>query len=156
MVTYHRIGVAVEFNRHDQAVLARAAALARTQGETELIVLHVVEGVGAQYFGPETAGAESESDRTRMEKLVEHLRGQGLRASGELGYGEPPAELIRLAQEKQLDLLVLGTHGHRFLADLALGETVSPVLHRLTIPVLVVPTGAAGSDGAISTTAIRP
>ena len=31
------------------------------------------------------------------------------------------------------------THGHRFLADLALGQTVTPVLHRLNIPVLVVP-----------------
>ena len=32
-------------NRHDQVVLTRAAALARTQGDTELLVLHVVEGV---------------------------------------------------------------------------------------------------------------
>ena len=38
----------------------------------------------------------------------------------------------------------MGTHGHRLLADMALGQTVSPVLHRLTIPILVVPTRGKG------------
>ena len=39
----------------------------------------------------------------------------------------------------------MGAHGHRFLADLALGQTVAPVLHRLPIPVLVVPKKEAES-----------
>jgi manganese transport protein len=74
-----------------------------------------------------------------MARLVAYLRDAGLEAEGALGYGTPPAELMRLAAEKGLDLLVVGTHGHRLLADLALGETVSPLLHRSAIPVLVVP-----------------
>jgi manganese transport protein len=74
---------------------------------------------------------------------VEHLRKTGLHAEGVLGYGDPPEELVRLAIEQGLDLLVLGTHGHRFFADLALGTTVAPVLHRLPIPVLVVPGGTS-------------
>jgi manganese transport protein len=148
-VAYHRIGVAVEFNRHDQVVLSRAAALARMHPEAEMVVLHVVEGVGAEFFGAETANAESQIDRTRMAQLIDHLRGQDLRASGTLGFGDPPGELVRLANELRLDLLVLGTHGHRFFADLALGQTVAPVLHKLTIPVLVVPNGAAGSSDSI-------
>src|SRR5205807_5863639 len=82
---------------------------------------------------------ESRKDRLRMAELVEHLRAQGLPVKGTLGYGSPPEELVRIAQEQRLDFLVLGAHGHRFLADLALGQTVAPVLHRLTIPVLVVP-----------------
>jgi manganese transport protein len=141
-VTYGRIGVAIEFGKHDPAILARAAALVREQPDAELVVLHIVEGVGADYYGVETAGIESQADRSRMEELVEHLRRQGLRVSGALGFGTPAEELIRLVTEQRLDLLVVGTHGHRFLADLALGATVAPVLHRLTIPVLVVPTGA--------------
>jgi manganese transport protein len=140
-VRYRRIGVAVEFEGGDDTVLVQAAAIARSHA-AELIVVHVVEGLGAAYYGPGTDDRESRADRTRMEKLVEHLRRQGLRAGGVLGYGHPAEELVRIAKEQQLDLLVLGTHGHRFLADLALGQTVSPVLHRLSIPVLVVPTRA--------------
>jgi manganese transport protein len=137
-VSYRRIGVAVEFTPADEAVLAQAAALARWHG-SDLVAVHVVEGTAASFHGPESDDQESRGDRWRMAQLVGHLRSDGLRAEGVLGYGSPPQEIVRLSRERQLDLLVVGTHGHRFLADLALGETVSPVLHRLSIPVLVVP-----------------
>jgi len=113
--------------------------------QARLFPIHVVEGPGAAYYGPETADLESRTDRQAMAELLKYLREDGLEAEGLLGFGAPPKELVRLARGHQLDLLVLGTHGHRFLADLALGQTVSPVLHRLAIPVLVVPTGKEGS-----------
>jgi manganese transport protein len=138
-IRYGRIGVAVEFTGADDEVLAQAAALARAQG-AEVIVVHVVEGTGADLHGPQTDDRESRADRERMAVLLEHLRTGGLRARGALGYGVPAEQLARLAKEGEFDLLVLGTHGHRFLADMALGQTVAPLLHRLTIPVLVVPT----------------
>jgi manganese transport protein len=137
-VTYRRLGVAVEFEGADDAVLAQAAAVARSHGAT-LTVIHVVEGIGAAFHGPETDDAESREDRRQMAQLVNYLRSKELEAEGVLGYGSPVEELVRIATERRLDLLVLGTHGHRFLADLALGQTVSPLLHRLSIPVLVVP-----------------
>jgi manganese transport protein len=141
-VRYRRIGVAVEFTPGDGPVLAHAAQLARAH-EAPLVLIHVVEGTGAVVFGSETADQESRQDREAMTGLVEHLRHSGLHAEGALGYGDPPEELVRVAIEQGLDLLVLGTHGHRFFADLALGTTVAPVLHRLPIPVLVVPASAS-------------
>ncbi len=139
-VKYHRIGVAVEFTPADRAVLTQAAALARANAAL-LVLIHVVEGTGADFYGPATDDQESRSDRANLAALVEYLRREGLPAEGHLGYGDPATELVRLANEQKLDLLVLGTHGHRLLGDLALGQTVSPVVHRLTIPVLVVPSG---------------
>ncbi len=138
-VRYHRIGVAVEFAGADDAVLAQAAAVARTH-QAPLLLIHVVEGLVADFYGAAGDDQESRADRLRMGELVKHIQGEGLRAEGVLGYGEPAGELVRIAKERQLDFLVLGTHGHRFFADLALGQTVSPVLHRLQIPILVVPT----------------
>jgi manganese transport protein len=139
-VRYSRIGVAVEFDgADDDEVLAQAAALARSH-HAEMVVVHVVEGPGAQTHGPETDDRESRDDRQRMAVLLEHLSTGGLHARGALGYGVPAEQLARLAKENEFDLLVLGSHGHRFLADMALGQTVAPLLHRLTIPVLVVPT----------------
>ena len=140
-VRYHRIGVAVEFTGSDSAVLTQAATMARLH-QAPLLLIHVVEGPVADYYGPATDDQESRADRRRMGELVKHLHVEGLTAEGALGYGEPAPELVRIAREQQLDFLVLGTHGHRFFADLALGQTVSPVLHRLQIPILVVPTGA--------------
>jgi manganese transport protein len=140
-VRYRRIGVAVEWQPSDNLVLAQAAHLARVHA-AEVVAVHVVEGFGADFHGPQADDLESRKDRGRMSELVERLRHEGLQAEGALGYGQPPEELVRIAREQRLDLLVLGTHGHRLVADLVLGRTVSPVLHRLTIPVLVVPTRA--------------
>lgn len=138
---YRRIGVAVEFVPGDEGVLTQAAALARANG-AEVVLLHVVEGAGADVYGPAADDAESRSDRARLAELVAHLRRGGLAAAGDLGYGEPAKELLRMVRERGLDLLVLGTHGHRLLSDLALGQTVSPLLHRTPVPILVVPTVA--------------
>jgi manganese transport protein len=137
-VGFNRIGVAVELKGTDSAVLAQAAALARAHGAL-LVALHVVEGTAADLLGPEADDQESRSDRRRMRELLDHLHRDGLEARGVLGYGTPADEITRIVQAEQLDLLVTGTHGHGFLADLALGRTVSPLLHRLSIPVLVVP-----------------
>jgi manganese transport protein len=120
--------------------LAQAAALAR-RNEAPLLLIHVVEGTGADFYGPETADRESRQDLEALRGLVAHLRQAGLSAEGVLGYGTPADELVRLVKERGLDLLVLGAHGHRFVGDLVLGQTVAPVLHRLAIPVLVVPQG---------------
>jgi manganese transport protein len=142
-VQYRHIGVAVEFADADQAVLGQALALARTHG-AEVVAVHVVEGTGAAFYGPSADDQESRKDRSRMIELVQHLRQGGLPVRGVLGYGTPAEELIRIAREEKLDLLVMGGHGHRFWADLALGRTVSPVLHRLGIPILVVPNRPSG------------
>ncbi len=137
-VHFRRIGAAVELEGTDDAVLAQAAALAQLHGAS-LTAIHVVEGPTADLLREAADDRESRSDRERMAALVEYLRGEGFVSEGSLGYGNPVDELVRIVKEKEIDLLVLGGHGHRWLADLALGSTVSPVLHRLTIPVLVVP-----------------
>jgi manganese transport protein len=142
-VVYQRIGVAVEFADADTAVLERAAALARNDN-AQLILVHVVEGPVAAFYGQETFDQESRTDRRSMADLVEHLRREGLDVRGVLGFGDPVEELGRLASEQSMDLLVMGTHGHRFFADLALGQTVAPLLHQLAIPILVVPNVAKG------------
>jgi manganese transport protein len=146
-IAYRRIGVAVELEGTDDAVVTQAAALARAHG-ADLIAVHVVEGAGAAFHGPVAADLETRDDRRILTELTEHLRADGLNALGILGFGETVEELVRIVREQKLDLLVVGSHGHRFLADLALGQTVAPMLHRLTIPVLVVPNRPAAERGA--------
>ena len=56
----------------------------------------------------------------------------------ELGYGEPVREITKRIQEKGCDLVAMGTHGHRGMADLFLGSTASPVQHSVDVPVLLL------------------
>jgi manganese transport protein len=52
--------------------------------------------------------------------------------------GDPANELIRLAEERNVDLIAMSTHGHRFFNDLLRGTTVNKVRHVVRIPVLLL------------------
>jgi len=52
--------------------------------------------------------------------------------------GNPVEEILRYSEEKNCDLIVMGTHGHGTLADAMMGSTARRVLRRSPKPVLVV------------------
>jgi nucleotide-binding universal stress UspA family protein len=52
--------------------------------------------------------------------------------------GNPVEEILKYSEEKNCDLIVMGTHGHGTLADAMMGSTARRVLRRARKPVLVV------------------
>ncbi len=52
--------------------------------------------------------------------------------------GNPVAEILKYSEEKNCDLIVMGTHGQGTLADAMMGSTARRVLRRSPKPVLVV------------------
>ena len=52
--------------------------------------------------------------------------------------GNPVEEIIKSAEERNCDLVVMGTHGQGTLADVMLGSTARRVIRRSKMPVLVV------------------
>ena len=52
--------------------------------------------------------------------------------------GNPVEEIIKNAEERNCDLIVMGTHGQGTLADAMLGSTARRVIRRSKMPVLVV------------------
>jgi nucleotide-binding universal stress UspA family protein len=52
--------------------------------------------------------------------------------------GNPVEQILKQAEEKNCDLIVMGTHGHGTLADVMMGSTARRVLRRSKKPVLVV------------------
>ena len=53
-------------------------------------------------------------------------------------YGNPVNEILKTAEEKGCDLIVMGTHGQGGLADALLGSTARRVVRRANVPVLTV------------------
>ncbi len=137
-----RIGVALEARSTDSTMLAQALALAQFH-QAELLIIHVVEGVGGQWYGQQTGDLESREDHRYMTDLLEKLKATTKdtpikNISAVLGYGGVASELVRISQEQKLDLLVVGGHGHRGLADILHGQTIPTVRHGLKIPVFAV------------------
>ncbi len=52
--------------------------------------------------------------------------------------GNPVEEILKYSEEKNCDLIVMGTHGQGTLADVMMGSTARRVLRRSPRPVLVV------------------
>jgi nucleotide-binding universal stress UspA family protein len=55
-----------------------------------------------------------------------------------LALGDPATELIRTAQEQDVDLVAMSTHGHRFIGDVLHGATADRVRHLVKVPVLML------------------
>jgi len=136
---YRRILVAIEHSAADRAILEHVRQLAMEVG-SELHLVHVADGWAARNFDQLQLreSEEMKDDRDYLAKLATDLSAQGLKVSTELAMGDPADELIRLAQERGVDLLAMSTHGHRFLNDLVRGTTVNRVRHLVKIPVLLV------------------
>jgi nucleotide-binding universal stress UspA family protein len=53
--------------------------------------------------------------------------------------GHPVEEILKIAEQEECDLLVLGTHGKGFLKQTFLGSVARTVLDRVRKPVLTIP-----------------
>ena len=136
---YQHILIPLENSATDQAVLDQVRPLVRLTA-AKLLLLHVADGWVARNFH-QLKLAESEemkTDRAYLEEVAAQLRGEGLLVEIVLALGNPPAEIVKVAEAEHCDLIAMAGHGHRFFADLFHGSTITEVRHRTTIPILVV------------------
>ena len=136
---YRSILVAVENSPADRTILTHVRELASLTG-AELLLVHVADGWAARNFDQLKLreSEEMKADRAYLERLAAELTAASLKVTTELAMGDPATELIRLVEERKVDLIAMSTHGHRFLNDLIRGTTVSKVRHMVRIPVLLL------------------
>jgi nucleotide-binding universal stress UspA family protein len=136
---YKRILVALENSKADQSLLPHVSELA-TLLHSELLLIHVADGwVARNYDQLKLADSdEMKADRQYLESHADGLRARGLQARVHLALGNPPTEILKAAVQEQCDLIAMTTHGHRFLADLIHGSTITAVRHKSHIPILLV------------------
>ena len=136
---YRRILVALENSAADQTIITHVSQLARLTG-AELLLVHVADGWVARNFDQLRLreSEEMKADRIYLEQVKQDLTGQGFTVQAELAMGDPATQLIRVAETKDVDLIAMSTHGHRFLADVLHGTTADRVRHLVKIPVLLL------------------
>lgn len=72
------------------------------------------------------------------EEAAARLSAEGLRATPRVVEGDPAAELLRIAEHDQADLIVVGTHGRTGLRRLLAGSVARNVMLHAPCSVLVV------------------
>ena len=127
-----------------KAALAKAVELAKATGDGLAIVfgyeppsMRAGGPVGYQRDAIEALGRE------RMAEAMASLEGSGITAET-IEVEELPADaLIDVAEQRSASMIVIGTRGESPVVGAILGSTAYKLLHRTTVPVLVVPAPAA-------------
>lgn len=141
MSTYQHVLVAVDFSKDNQAVVERAMEIAQ-RNTAKLTLLHIVEYASIAYSGDLIMPEEVMVDKELMQQADNQLRALKdtlnlPQVDTAVEIGSPKHEIVRVAEEREADLIVIGSHGrHGF--QLLLGSTANGVLHLAKCDVLAV------------------
>ena len=141
-----KIAVGIDFTKVDDQVVETAVNLARLTG-AELHVLHMWAPIPAYvgyeayaYPGEDERQEELEEEKRRLREVVSGIEAGGVQARAFMREGTSAEGLLELAEENQVDLLVIGTHSRRLLERALVGSTTDRIIRKSHLPTLVVPT----------------
>jgi nucleotide-binding universal stress UspA family protein len=126
--------------------LPYATAIARAT-KAKIICVHIVEPVvpTVGYTGlaePLPIADVSEqlehSAERELPKLAAAEGTEGVEIEEVIAHGDPAAEIVRVAEERGVDLIVISSHGRTGLGRIIFGSTAEAVVRHAGCPVLVV------------------
>jgi len=135
-ISYKRIGIAVDFSKNDRNTI-RHALIQGGKG-AHYYLIHVVETAAARYLGNDVMDHETQSDAANLEKYRANLEDLGYDSTPFIGFGSTGKAIADISNKNEMELLVMGAHGHKGLKDLIFGTTVDSVRHKVNIPVLII------------------
>lgn len=121
----------------DSAIVSQALSLAKSV-KAKLTLVHVVDSAPVNFHSGDAYDKHTRDDEQYLAEIADEIRSSEIVVEIALIYGNPSHELVRFSETHDVDMMVMGSHGHRLIGDLLWGQTVSPVRHRVDIPVLVV------------------
>lgn len=142
MDNYKHILLAADYSEHGNLVAQRAKDLAQ-QYQAKLSIIHVVDNlpIADAAYGPvipldvDFTDELLEAAKTRLTEIADRL---GIEERNRwLEIGSPTLEVVRIAEQEHVDLIVVGSHGRHGLA-LLLGSTANSILHHAQCDVLAV------------------
>ncbi|HEY5101904.1 MAG TPA: universal stress protein [Steroidobacteraceae bacterium] len=147
MSVYRRILVIVDLTEDSLAIGQRAQQIAASV-DAEVEFLHVVEFVPLEPVGESTLvptvqleNQLAERARQNLAALAAELKMPNARCQVEVGIAK--ADVVRIARERSIDLIVLGSRERHGLSILV-NYTEDTVLHAAPCDVLAVRVGSPG------------
>lgn len=135
-----------DFSECGNSALVSATSLAR-KFNASIICLHVIEPIvpTVGYSGMTeplpiadiTEQLEDSAER-ELPKLAECDECSGLEIEEVIVHGDAAAEIVRVAKERSVDLIVIASHGRTGLGRILFGSTAEAVVRHAACPVLVV------------------
>jgi nucleotide-binding universal stress UspA family protein len=101
--------------------------------------MHVID-LGVAFKAPDAGLSidifrrSGEQSLARLGRELSSIRVETILCEGT----DPAAQILQAAQDRSIDLLVIGTRGHKGLARLVLGSTAEELIHQATCPILAI------------------
>jgi len=142
MSGYQHILLAVDYSEHDDYVAQKAKSLASIY-QAKLSIIHVLDNIpmpDTNYgtvipLNQDSSDELLEAEKAKLMQLGDQLA-VGL-ANRWMLWGVPKQEIIHVAEQEKVDLIVVGSHGRHGLA-LLLGSTANSVLHHAKCDVMAI------------------
>ena len=144
-VDLRTILLATDFSSNSSRAVAEAIQWA-SEWSAKLILFHAVEEVPPKAMGRVDLFPEYNRyfekqlvvARETIQKQVSSAVNKNFEISSEVRHGNPKEQILRVAEEKNADLIVMGTKGITNTASVW-GSTISAVLRDGRFPVLALP-----------------
>lgn len=143
MSSYKNILIAIDLTESAELVVRKAQELALSSSTT-MTVIHAIDYIPYMGFGENALITPTytipndeliNNARQPIEQLLKKLNLEHLKVVYE--FGNAANEIVNYANEHDVDLIVLGSHG-RHGVKLLLGSTANAVLHHASCDVLAV------------------
>ena len=142
-----RLLVPIDFSTHSKNALKYAIPFAE-QFSASIDLIYVVEpAIYPADFSIGQVGFPNIEDelRTRGSNELDELIGKEIAnrvpTRRVVRTGKPFYEILQYAEEENIDLIVIATHGHSNVEHIFFGSTAEKIVRRAPCPVLVVRTG---------------
>ncbi|MGI9429190.1 MAG: universal stress protein [Bythopirellula sp.] len=132
----------VDFSHSSDAALRFASSLA-ADSDAHLTIVHVGEdsaaylaGYGGFAYTPDLSEKIAQENRVALENIKPTVA--GLSYGHRYLNGNPAEEILAFAEQENVDMIVIGSHGRTGLSRLLLGSIAEAVVRGSKCPVLTV------------------
>ncbi|MFN2493838.1 MAG: universal stress protein [Pyrinomonadaceae bacterium] len=144
-----------DFSECGNYALTSATSLARTFGAS-IICVHVIEPMvpTVGYSGmteplpiADISDQLEDSAERELPRIAECEECEGLQVEELIVHGEAAAEIVRVATDRNVDLIVISSHGRTGWGRILFGSTAEAVVRHASCPVLVVKAAQKEQEG---------
>jgi nucleotide-binding universal stress UspA family protein len=139
-----KVLVPIDFSKHSKHALSYAVSFAK-QFKAELLLVYVVEATVypadlsfGQVAFPSFEKELRDRGKEELDALVKSHVGASVKTRIAIRSGKAFLEIIRMAEEEHVDLIIIATHGHTGVEHLIFGSTAEKVVRKAQCPVLVL------------------
>ena len=143
MIAIKRILIPTDFSEYSNHALKYAVSMA-VNFKAKLYLLHVYElpltspMLPAEPYPTATRSQQQNDEENTLNRLADEQRAKGVDTEPVFILGRPYMEIVRAANELDIDLIILASHRRKGLSHLVFGSTAEKVVRFSPCPVLTI------------------